>query len=133
MRSLLCLLAALLIPAAPAMAQQGRPLDLPGDIAVVVPDTALTLVLTNVTDQRCPAGVDCFWEGMMRVEIAVTTGTRAKTMIVLCNLCDDATRDATIAGHQISLVGLSPSTADLARLNRDPVLADYTAAITVSP
>ena len=96
----LALTLACILSAQMACAEQTGQIALPGGASVAIPDTALTLVLTNVTDQRCPAGVDCFWEGMMRVEITVTTGIRAATTFTLCNLCDGATRSTSISGSK---------------------------------
>jgi hypothetical protein len=89
-----------------------------------VPGTDITLTLTEVEDQRCPAGVDCFWEGMIRVHLTVSTPT-AKQVILLCNQCEDATDLATAAGRTFGLVGLEPSTEALAKLGRAPELGDY--------
>jgi hypothetical protein len=97
-----------------------------------VPDTGITLLLTGITDQRCPPKVDCFWEGMIRAEISVADGAETQ-QIVLCNLCDDGTRSATAAGLTLTLVSLAPSTDELAKLGRAPVLADYALTVSYAP
>lgn len=99
-------------------------MTLTGGEAAQVPDTDVTLLFTKVEDQRCPAGVDCVWEGMIRVGLTVSTPT-SKQEIILCNQCDDARDLATAGGLTIGLVGLQPSTDELATLGREPVLADY--------
>jgi hypothetical protein len=48
----------------------------------------------------------------------------------LCNLCDDGQGLVTVAGLTIGLVGLAPSTDELAKLGRAPLLTDY--ALTVN-
>lgn len=104
-------------------------LTLTGGQAVAVPEADVTLVVTEVEDQRCPAGVDCVWEGMVRVRLSVTTPASTQT-IVLCNRCDDGANLTTAAGWTFRLVGLQPSTEDLARQSRAPVLADYVVTVT---
>ena len=107
-------------------------LTLAGGEPTAVPDTGITLTLTEVEDQRCPAGVDCVWEGMIRVHLTVSTPT-AKQEITLCNQCEDATDLATAAGQTFGLVALAPSTEELAKLGRAPVLADYVATVNYAP
>jgi hypothetical protein len=109
------------------------PLRLPGGTPTPVSGTALSLTLTDVQDQRCPPEVDCYWEGMIRLTLTVTPTGGAVETVVLCNLCDGATREATVAGHILSLTGLDPTTADLAALGRAITLADYTAIVAVVP
>ncbi len=104
-------------------------ITLRGGEAQAVPETGVTLQVTRVDDARCPAEVDCFWEGMIRVELTVSTVT-SKQAVVLCNLCDDGTDLASAAGLTFGLVGLAPSTEELAKLGRVPELADY--AVTVN-
>jgi hypothetical protein len=104
-------------------------ITLKGGEAQAVSDTGVTLLLTGITDQRCPPDVDCFWEGLIRAEITVTDGA-ATQPIALCNQCENATRSASVAGLTLTLVSLAPSTEQLADLGRDPTLADY--ALTVS-
>ena len=91
----------------------------------VIPDTGVTLLLTRIDDQRCPADVECYWEGMIRAEITVMTPKAELQQIVLCNQCEDGERLATVAGLIIGLVGLAPSTAELAKVARPPLLTDY--------
>lgn len=122
-----------LATAACALTPQVFPqLTLPGGAPVAVPDTDITLTLTEVEDQRCPAEVDCFWEGMIRVHLTVSTPV-AKQEILLCNLCDNATDLAAAAGVRFGLIGLDPSTGDLAKLGRAPVLGDYRLTVNYGP
>lgn len=127
--ALLALTTAALACSAEPLAQ----LTLKGGEGVTVPDTALTLLLTGITDQRCPPEVDCFWEGMMRAEITVMTPSTDLAQIILCNLCDDGSRSATVAGLTIGLVSLAPSTEDLAKLGRAPQLTDYELTVNYGP
>lgn len=108
-------------------------ITLRGGEAQVVPDTGVTLLLTGITDQRCPAGVDCFWEGMIRAEITVMTGAQDLTQVILCNQCDDGSSLVTVEGLTLGLVGLAPSTENLAKLGRPPVLADYALTVNYAP
>lgn len=101
-----------------------REITLKAGEAQVILDTGVTLHLTRITDQRCPPDVDCFWEGMIRAEITVSTPT-SEAQIVLCNQCDGASDLATAAGLTFGLVSLVPSTEDLAKLGRAPLLTDY--------
>jgi hypothetical protein len=89
-----------------------------------------TVALTGVVDQRCPADVDCYWEGMIRVELTVTHGA-ASEVIVLCNLCDGATREAKVAGQTVTLARLEPGRDVLDPLSRLIVLADYTVVLRI--
>ena len=107
-------------------------LTIQGGEPTAVPDTDITLTLSQVEDQRCPAGVDCFWAGMIRVQLTVSTPT-AKQEITLCNQCDNAGDLATAGGLTIGLIGLAPSTEDLAKLGREPVLADYELTVNYGP
>jgi hypothetical protein len=103
-----------------------------GGEATQVPDTDITLLLTEVEDQRCPAGVDCVWAGMIRVALTVSTPT-SKQEIILCNQCDTASDLASAAGQTFGLVGLAPSTEELAMLGRPPELTDYKLTVTYAP
>lgn len=107
-------------------------LTLAGGESTAVPDTDITLTLTQVEDQRCPAGVDCVWAGMIRVHLTVSTLT-AKQQITLCNQCDDARDLADAAGLTFGLIGLAPSTEELAKLGREPELADYQVTVNYNP
>ncbi|RYI03127.1 MAG: hypothetical protein EON48_16260 [Acetobacteraceae bacterium] len=107
-------------------------LAIPGGAPTAVPGTDVTLLLTEVEDQRCPAGVDCVWAGMIRVELTVSTPT-SKQEIILCNQCDNARDLATAGGLTIGLVGLAPSTEELAKLGREPVLDDYELTVNYAP
>ena len=92
-------------------------------------DSGLTVVLIDITDQRCPAGVECYWEGMIRVELRVETPGAPAQTVVLCNLCDDATRDAKVGEVTLTLMGLAPTTEALAGLGRAATLSDYTVSL----
>lgn len=129
------LLAAALLTliASVAMADAQPEVTLQGGVAATVPDTGATLLLTDITDQRCPSNVECFWEGMIRAEVTVTSSAGAATDIVLCNLCDDGTRTATVAGLDLTLVALSPKKDDIGALGRDPLLADYALTVGYGP
>ncbi len=93
--------------------------------------TGTSFRLTAVTDQRCPADVACYWEGVMRVEITARSeaGTR---VLILCNLCDDGERIANLPQMVVRFDGLEPSTEDLERKARLPVLQDYTVRLTLT-
>jgi hypothetical protein len=89
-----------------------------------------TVTLTDVVDQRCPSYADCYWEGMIRVELTVTQGA-ASEVIVLCNLCDGATREVEVAGQVVTLARLEPGQDVLDPLSRLVVLEDYTVVLAV--
>ena len=107
-------------------------LRLPGGEPTRVPGTDITLTLTEVEDQRCPTGVDCVWEGMIRVHLAVMPDGTFQD-ITLCNRCEDAADLSTAAGQTFGLVGLAPSTEELAKLGRTPALTDYTLTVNYGP
>ncbi len=98
-----------------------------------VPGTDIILTLTDVMDQRCPSTADCYWEGMIRVELAVTKGTHAPQTIVLCNRCDDASRDTIMYGQTIELRRLAPGRDVLDPMGRNPMLSDYIITVDVTP
>ncbi|NGM45610.1 hypothetical protein G5B31_08690 [Rhodobacter sp. SGA-6-6] len=126
-------LAALPLPlAAEGSTEDGRVLLLPGDREVSDPTTGVTFRLTAVTDQRCPADVACVWEGMIRLEIEAVLAPDDSRSVILCNACDDGGRTADLPGMILRFEGLEPSTAELARRARLPVLQDYTASIALS-
>jgi hypothetical protein len=108
-------------------------ITLQGGEGQMVPDTGITLLLTKVDDSRCPPNVDCYWEGMIRAEITVMTATSEVQQIVLCNLCDDGAGLVTVAGLTFGLVGLAPSTEELAKLGRSPLLTDYALTLNYAP
>lgn len=130
--AILALTLAALPLAAETPPAQPRPLDLPGDRDVTDPASGAVFRLTEVTDQRCPHDVECYWEGMMRVGIAVQLASGERQVVILCNLCDEGGRAAELAGMTLRFEGLEPSTAALAGRARMPVLQDYTAQITVA-
>lgn len=118
--------------AAEGAAEDGRVLLLPGDRWVTDPATGAAFRLTGVTDQRCPADVACVWEGMIRLEIEVVLAPDDSRSVILCNVCEDGSRTADLPDMVLRLEGLEPSTAELARKARMPVLQDYTASISLS-
>lgn len=130
-------LLALFLVAQPAMAEvsitTGRPVPLQGGTPVFDKDSGVRLALIDVTDQRCPAEVDCYWEGMIRLEISVQPASGTAETVILCNICDDGDRSAAAAGLRLYFDTLAPSTADLARMARTPILSDYTATIGLLP
>ncbi len=133
MRNVLAVLSGLLmLGLCPAAQADEITIDVPGDQTVQVLDTGLTVRFTGVTDQRCPSDVDCYWEGMIRVELSVARFGGASKPIILCNLCDDGTRDAVTGGQRFSLRGLAPPTEVLDAMGRLPVLADYTVTLAVA-
>lgn len=134
MRALLAL-ALLLVPSAAfAVSAEALPqLTLKGGEGTSIPDTGLVVLLTDVTDQRRPPEVDCYWEGMIRANLVILGPRPELYEIVLCNLCDDAERSATVAGLELTLIGLSPSREELAKLGRDSLLTDYSLTITYGP
>jgi hypothetical protein len=129
MRLILALLC--LLPLA-AFANE-EPLTITSTTPTADTGSSLTFQLIALTDQRCPANVDCYWEGMIRAEIAVTEWNADPVTIILCNMCDDGTNEAKVAGHTITLGRLSPTMEDIATFGRPAILADYRLALTVSP
>lgn len=128
----LALLACIATPALPWSIEPSPQIVLKGGEGQVVSDSGVTLLLTRI-DERCPAGVDCYWEGMIRAEITVMPPKGELTEIVLCNLCDDGERSATVAGLILTLMELAPSTAELAKLGRAPLLTDYALTLAWQP
>lgn len=128
----LALLALALVTLPAGAEPHSTTLMLQGGISTADSQSGSTLTLTGITDQRCPPEVDCYWEGMIRLEVTVLPATGTAETIILCNLCDDGSRSADAAGISLHFDALEPSTADLDRLGRPPVLSDYTATITLT-
>jgi hypothetical protein len=110
-------------------------LTLRGGEGAIVPDTGLTLLVTKITDERCPyePNMACVWEGMVRAEITVLGPRPEMYQIVLCNLCDDGAQTTTAAGLTLTYIGLAPSTEELAKLGRAPLLTDYELTVAYGP
>jgi hypothetical protein len=126
----LCAALALMLSLTMAMAEEVE-LRVKGGDVVVLPGTAARIALTDVVDQRCPSDVDCYWEGLIRVELTVTEGA-ASEVIVLCNMCDEATREGHVAGRIVTLMRLEPGRDVLDPLSRLVVLEDYTVVLAVA-
>jgi hypothetical protein len=107
-------------------------LRLPGGEAVVLPGTDVKMTLTNVADSRCPADIECVWEGMVQADILVEQGTREPVTMFLCNACSDADRSITVAGRRLTLLRLDPRKSLLAKLSRNVMLTDYTLVLEIS-
>lgn len=118
--------------AAEAPVVEARRLLLPGDREVIDPVTGAAFTLTAVADQRCRPDVLCYWEGTIRLEIEVRLAPDDSRKVILCNICADGRRTADLPGMVLRLEGLEPSTEELARRARLPVLQDYTASIALS-
>lgn len=103
----------------------------PGRGSAAVPGTGLTIGLTAVQDQRCPSDADCYWEGLIRVELSVADGGGVPETLVLCNMCDDASREGHAAGRLVTLVRLEPGRDVLDPLGRAVVLTDYRVVLEV--
>jgi hypothetical protein len=128
---------------APALAEAAR-MILPGGqevsfpagglvgVGVGVQGPGMVLTLTHVDDQRCPSAFDCYWEGLIRVVIAIKADGLDSTFVTLCNLCEDGDREADVAGYRLTLDHLEPDHAVIELLGRAAVLADYTVVVTVS-
>jgi hypothetical protein len=115
---------------APALAGAGE-LRVGGGQVVALPGSDAMIALTDVVDQRCPSDANCYWEGLIRVELTVTTGDLSE-VVVLCNMCDEATREGQVAGHSVTLMRLEPGRDVLDPLSRLVVLEDYTVVLAVA-
>lgn len=131
--SALALLACTVTAALPYSEEPLPQIVLRGGEGQAVADSGVVLLLTKVDDQRCPAGVDCYWEGMIRAEITVMPPKGELAQIVLCNLCEYGERSATVAGLTLTLMGLAPSTEELAKHARPPILTDYALTVAYQP
>lgn len=125
-----CILAVLMLTLSPAR-DQTPPLALFGTTPAAVPGTDLTIQLTGITDQRCPVDLACVWQGMIRLELAVTAGTNTPAPIVLCSACAGAGPGAVVFGYKLVLREVFPSTTDLALLGRAAEPTDDTITLDV--
>ena len=114
----------------------GQDESVPAGGVVGVDGPGLRLMLTEVTDQRCPSQYDCYWEGLIRAVILVTSDAHGAQYVVLCNLCDDGGREAVVAGYRLTLDRLEPEHAVIeqldSQLGRAVLLADYTVVVTIA-
>ncbi len=99
--------------------------------ATLLSGTDVQLRLSDVQDVRCPSTVDCYWEGLIRVELQVKAPGAPAQTVVLCNACDGATRTGTAAGQTFTLLRLEPGREVLDPLSRLVMLADYTVVLAV--
>ena len=106
----------------------GEMVTLPAGGVLGLEGSGFTLDMVAVIDQRCPSTADCYWEGMIRAEFVVNGTDR----LILCNLCDDGSRDGAVPGYGLSLVRMLPDTAQIEALGRAAVVADYTVILTVA-
>ncbi len=125
--------------AAPALAEVAPvalpvapPVALTGGTAAALVGTDLRLVLTGVTDRRCPSDLTCVWEGTKRLVIRINPGGPAEQTIVLCNACDGGGRRATVAGYQFDFVGLEPGVRVIEGLGRAARVEDYTGFVQIT-
>ncbi len=110
----------------------GQEITLPAGGLIGVAGPGMVLTLTRVNDQRCPTAFDCYWEGLIRVVIAIKVEGFDPTFVIMCNSCEDGDREAAVAGYRLALDHLEPDHAVIEQLGRAAVLADYTAVVTVS-
>ena len=105
----------------------GKPVSLPAGGVLGLEGPGLTLDMVAVIDQRCPSTMACYWEGMIRAEFVVNGMDR----LILCNLCDDGSRDGAVPGYVLSLVRMFPDKDGIEALGRAAVVADYTVVLAV--
>ncbi len=103
------------------------------DSVVQLPGSNATIRLTGVQDVRCPSDVDCYWEGLIKITLTLTDAEGTLHDITLCNMCDEATREALALGLRITFTRLEPGRNVLDDLNRPVQLSDYTVFVTVAP
>ena len=132
------LIGSLLAPARAEVAHMtlpgGQEVSFPagGLVGVRVRVEGLGLRLTEITDQSCPSTLDCYWEGLIGVGIAIKVEGFDPTSVNLCNLCEDGEREVVVAGYRLTLDHLEPDHAAIGQLNRAAVLADYTVVVKVA-
>jgi len=129
MRFVLTIMAVLLC--APAAGAATTEISVPGGSAVYLPDSETMVLFSGVKDVRCPSTVDCVWEGMIRVELALAVPGDTPEIVVLCNACDAAARTADYGRYTLTLVRLEPGRVVLDPLNRLEELRDYTVVLGV--
>lgn len=110
----------------------GQAVQFPAGGLIGVAGPGMVLTLTRVNDQRCPSAFDCYWEGLIRVVIAIKVEGFDPTFVIICNSCEDGDREAAVAGYRLALDHLEPDHAVIEQLGRAAVLADYTVVVTVS-
>lgn len=116
--------------AATALAQ-GADMSLAGGQAVYLPQSETMVRFAAVQDMRCPSAANCIWEGLIRVELELAVPGDPPETLVLCNMCEDATRSAAYGGYTLTLHGLEPGRAVLDPLSRLITLQDYTLILGV--
>ena len=102
-----------------------------GGQAVYLPQSETMVLFAAVQDQRCPSAADCIWEGLIRVELELAVPGDDPEPLVLCNMCQDATRHANYGTYTLTLLRLEPGREVLDPLNRLITLQDYTVILGV--
>jgi hypothetical protein len=106
---------------------------LAGGQTITLKNPDLSLTFSEVTrDQRCPPTLNCFWEGPYAVRLTVKVQGKAPIDVTLCNVCDEAKKDARVAGRTVALQALEPATDVLAALGRPARVTDYTVVLRLS-
>ncbi len=99
---------------------------------VTVRSASLRIELLRVTDSRCPREVQCVWAGHAAVQLRVTQrGSPAETLSIGTRAPDGMKLpfDATVAGHRLHLVRLTPAPS----VERKVSAARYRASIEIGP
>lgn len=68
----------------------------------------------SVYDSRCPANMECIWQGEVTVKLSMQIGTNQKQFFKLSTLNHPPVfrNDTTISGYKIKLVKVSPYPGD---------------------
>jgi hypothetical protein len=127
MRHMLATLA--LILAAPVWAD--TTLQIKGGETRLIPGTDLAVRVIHILDQRCPADLECYWEGMIEVHLALIEPDLEPMEVILCNACEDGPNTTSQGGVTLMLKALSPARTVLDKLGREPVLGDYSVDLSV--
>lgn len=74
---------------------------------------SLKICFDSVYDSRCPANMECFWQGEATVKLSLRTGN-VQQSFKLSTLNNSSTfrNDTTLLGYKIKLLSVSPYPGD---------------------
>ena len=100
----------------------------------IVTHDGLELRWLEISDSRCPTGVQCFWAGEVKVILEATTGTNAQgskpveVELTLQARQGSTTATAPVFGYVLELLNVDPYPKDKVT----PVRSNYVAGIKIS-
>lgn len=93
--------------ASPIPVPEGEPFELPMGASALVEGGLEVTFVAVLEDSRCPANVECVWEGVARISVELGRDGEAAATYELSTHPDFGT-EVRHDGHMVSLVDLAP-------------------------